>query len=335
MLIGLMFLAPNAYASENESTITSMSENPYDLVNSKGEIIKYSEVQELIKEKGPAKLNPKGSPGSGAVLSEVAIPNFSNKPFKEMGTGAILDENKLSIKTNNLVNPFAIFGADGRSLVKDTSKDPYKKITYLQIEFPTAIGICTGTVIGKDMVLTNAHCVRDILDDEHAIDAVALPALKDNHYSYGAYWLEDYFYPVGYDNSGGSAQYDFAVLKFHRAGDKVIGDAVGYLPIKQVNSVKGNTIKVYGYPGDKAAETGVYNQWGMSGSVTEDDTYYIKYMLDTNQGQSGSAILNSSNEIIGVHSGAFLDRVTREPVINGGPKMGKPMVDFITWDFWQ
>ena len=46
MLIGLMFLAPNAYASENEKDAPSKNDiNPYSLINSKGEVIEYSEVK--------------------------------------------------------------------------------------------------------------------------------------------------------------------------------------------------------------------------------------------------------------------------------------------------
>lgn len=68
---------------------------------------------------------------------------------------------------------------------------------------------------------------------------------------------------------------------------------------------------------------------GMSGTVSEESTSIAYYSLDTAGGQSGSAILNSSNQVIGVHNAGY--RRTDGTQINGGPKMTKPMVDFITF----
>lgn len=321
VLFGLMAFAITVSPSF-ANTISANSDSPYDLINSKGQIIKYSDLQNQVQSYNVSE--SRGKVGSGIVLPEREIPKDPNKPTINFGTGQIIDEDKDS----NSFSPFAVIGTDQRTKVTDTTKTPHKQIAYVELEYDNFYAACTGTLIGKDLVLTNAHCVHDLDTGESAVGGVVIPALKDNHYSYGAYFIQDYYHPVGYSNSGDS-QYDFAILKLEKYGSYDAGDIVGYLPYKQVTNLSGTTIKIYGYPADLIEETGLYNQWGMSGTVSQESTNLAYYTIDTFNGQSGSAMLNTSNQVVGVHNASY--RLQNGNVINGGPKMTKPMVDFITW----
>lgn len=62
----------------------------------------------------------------------------------------------------------------------------------------------------------------------------------------------------------------------------------------------------------------------------QENSFLAFYEIDTYGGQSGSAMLNSSNQIIGVHNGGYDLNSNNVMDANGGPKMTKPMYDFVT-----
>jgi glutamyl endopeptidase len=53
-----------------------------------------------------------------------------------------------------------VVGTDDRSRVADTTVAPYSTIAMLLVSFPSGgTGLCTGSVVGRDAVLTAGHCV--------------------------------------------------------------------------------------------------------------------------------------------------------------------------------
>lgn len=60
------------------------------------------------------------------------------------------------------------------------------------------------------------------------------------------------------------------------------------------------------------------NQYGMRGNVTDEDSQIVYYTIDTAAGQSRSAMLNTNNQVIGVHSSGYSDR-NGNPLFNEGP----------------
>lgn len=315
---GLFYDSAIEIFAQTNNVSGSKLENPYDLVSSKGNVISYGEYSKAIS------LNTEPIKGTGKILPERDLNLLDpKKPIIDLGTGKIINEQPGEFTIE------AIFGSDGRKKVSDTTVTPYKQISLLLIDFDNGTGICTGTVVGTDTVLTNAHCVRNLDKNLNANGGYVIPAVKDNHYNYGAYEIEDYYYPGGYDSSG-DARYDYAVLKVKPYGNNEIGNVVGSLGYKVVTDLEGTNIKIYGYPYDKVVETGI-NQWGMSGNVQDENTYLAFYKIDTYNGQSGSAMLNSSNKIVGVHNGAYNFDDDDEPEMNGGPKMSTNMANLIVW----
>ncbi|MGI8384198.1 trypsin-like serine peptidase [Robertmurraya sp. P23] len=316
VIFGFLLIPLTAFANEDGNNKNDF--HPYDMVNSKGEVINYEDyVQEI--DDTLTSMNDASYTGTGEILPERKLPNYKKKKQYKS-----LDPSGDAIQ--KLITPYVVIGADNRTVVQDTSVSPFKQISYIEIEWANSWGWCTGTLIGQDTVLTNGHCVVNPYTQQGIRGAYVIPGLNNNHYSYGAYQVVDYFVPSGWINTGDTAQ-DFAVLKLAPYLGKNAGEVAGYRPVRQVSNILNQNIRVYGYPGDIIERTGVYSQWGMSGTIGREDNSLAFYQLDTFNGQSGSAILNGSNEIIGVHRGGytFMDGQT----FNGGPKMIKPVYDFI------
>ncbi|MGD6847970.1 serine protease [Rossellomorea aquimaris] len=316
LLVVFLLIPLTVFADEKD---TKNGSHPYDMVNSKGEVIKY---EDYMKELDTSSLKKdENYNGSGKILPERKLPNYKKyKPYKSLSpsvpSGAI----------QKSITPYVVIGEDGRRVVDDTSVSPFKQISYIELEWADSWGWCTGTLIGKDTVLTNGHCVVDPDTQQGITGAYVIPGLNNSHYSYGAYQVVDYFVPSQWINTGDSSQ-DFAVLKLAPYIGENAGDVAGYRPIRQVTNIANQTVKVYGYPSDRINDAGTYSQWGMSGTVGREDTSLAFYQLDTFNGQSGSAMLNSSNEIVGVHRGGYT--FSDGQSFNGGPKMIKPVYDFI------
>ncbi|QHA38751.1 trypsin-like serine protease (plasmid) [Rossellomorea marisflavi] len=312
LVLGLILMPVTSLANDKESK----NVHPNDMVNSKGEVIKYEDYKKYLENSSTLEQNTSFN-GSGKVLPERDLPDFKkDKPYKSVSP----------FNFEKSYAPNVVIGQDGRKVVTDTSVNPYRQITYIELDWGDSWGWCSGTLIGKDTVLTNGHCVVDPSKQKGITSGYVIPGLNENHYSYGAYQVVDYFVPSHWINNG-SSTHDYAVLKLAPYMGQNAGDVAGYRPIKQVNNVVNQSIKLYGYPQDRIDSTGRVSQWGMSGSIGREDTALAFYQIDTYRGQSGSALLNSSNEIIGVHRGSygFSDGKT----YNGGPKMTKPVYDFI------
>lgn len=57
------------------------------------------------------------------------------------------------------ISPNVIIDDDGRRQ-QDTSFMPYRAMTYVEFGNLTSTWICSGGVIGRDLIVTNAHCVE-------------------------------------------------------------------------------------------------------------------------------------------------------------------------------
>ncbi|WP_405099292.1 trypsin-like serine peptidase [Oceanobacillus sp. FSL H7-0719] len=222
------------------------------------------------------------------------------------------------------INPFVVIGADQRTLVQNHLVAPHIQISYIESDFWDGTYSCTGTVIGLDTVLTNAHCVFDANMQRGAQSIRVYPAVENGFALRGQYIAENYFVTSHYINTGHASE-DFAVIK---VGPEIntgleIGN-VGTRPISTVSNIQGSLIGIHGYPGDLIRNT--FSQWGAFGHVTEETNDLAYYSIDTNSGQSGSSMLRL-NSIVGVHNASY--RFSDGTIVNGGPKVTKRVVDFI------
>ncbi|MEI4790466.1 trypsin-like serine protease [Bacillus sp. FJAT-53060] len=214
-----------------------------------------------------------------------------------------------------------VIGDDDRTKVENTRVAPYNSIAYITFGESS----CTGTLIAPNKILTNGHCVYTTSTRSYSEKGSVYPGMNDSTAVNGSANMTEFYVPSGYINTGAS-QYDFAVIKT----DTNIGNMVGYSSIRQVTNLTGTTIKISGYPADKMRSTGKVSQWEMSGRVTKEDTNLAYYTIDTYSGNSGSAMLDQNQQIVGVHNGGYSNET-----INGGPKATEAFVEFVNYAIAQ
>ena len=320
LLIPVSVFAEDSLGSFNFDP--SKVSHPYDMVNSKGEIIKYKDysksslirMNETPSTKGSGKIDP-------IYFGEkIEIPNdFSDQP------NYIINDTDVD---NNLISPFIVIGNDGREIV-DTDELPFSAISYLELSWANGSGgTCTGTLIGRNRVLTNAHCVIKPGTQQGISSAIVYPGVSGSTAWFGGYNVVDYYVTSNWISTGSITE-DFAVLVLSATNNRHAGDVAGTLGIRRVTNLLNTNIGIFGYPGDLIQAAEEINQYGMRGRVTNEDNSTAFYEIDTAGGQSGSALLNASNQVVGVHSSGYSNS-NGTPIFNGGPKMTTYMFDFVS-----
>ena len=126
---------------------------------------------------------------------------------------------------------------------------------------------CTASLIHRDYILTNAHCIFHDHKDENGktikkevlviIGKKSLtffPSLYDNKYLDKASWKALY-YPKQYENVENNYQeQDWAIIKL----DKALGDAFGWIGLvdrSYQNYPKKEKVNLVGYSGDLYSKT--------------------------------------------------------------------------------
>ncbi len=195
------------------------------------------------------------------------------------------------------------------------------------------ISHCTGTLIDRDLVLTNSHClVLPIDGDEKIIDLRTYRAIRDRVTMVFQPNMIDGIvettanvvnYEYGWKENPEKAAEDWALLKL----DRPLGDDFGYLGWKNLDlsdpetiSAIDGKIRIAGYAGD--FPTPQYQQFGQPGETAglHQGCSILKgyndgqlagllfHQCDTNLGSSGSAIFarfaNGNYYILGLHAGS-------------------------------
>ena len=188
-----------------------------------------------------------------------------------------------------------VIGPDNRVRVTNTNAKPYKAIAKMRMYFSCCGGwyVGTGFMVSKTKMLTAGHCVY-CQKHRHWVDKI------EYYFGYNSRTGKSYKTYTGntwrwvytaYQN--GDSNWDCAVIVFPTS----IGSKTGYFkPLwNKTNSyLTKNTFRVAGYPG------GV-NLSYCKGKVKIVDSQHIKYKMDTEGGQSGGPVYNTSNQAVAIH----------------------------------
>ena len=191
----------------------------------------------------------------------------------------------------------SIIGTDDRVKVSNTKIAPYKSIVYLNVIINGNQAAGTGTLIDNTTVLTAAHVVYNVETNTWASSVTVYPGKNKETEPYGSTTASKIVIYPGYNSTGSYIpKYDLAIIKLN----KPLGVKTGYLSISSSIST-GNNVSISGYPIDLSSGYNSPSMYRGDGAVTSITSDFIKYNVDTSGGQSGSAVLNSSNNIVGVH----------------------------------
>ena len=196
---------------------------------------------------------------------------------------------------------FVVIGEDERVQIKTSTKsknDVYNKIGHLILPD----GTCTGTMIAPNVVLTAAHCIYD---------KKAKDIIKPNKVSFIPGRKSSMDIPFGIFKGKKIVTYKEYILSEDSDYDMAIIELtaepnVGYLEISESFDhfeLPKHKLFIAGYAGDKDFAT----LWesGAKGATRDFWSNTMTYNIDTEGGQSGSAIRAKFGEvqkIIGVHT---------------------------------
>ncbi|MEI5994493.1 Ig-like domain-containing protein [Candidatus Enterococcus mansonii] len=209
----------------------------------------------------------------------------------------------------------SIIGTDDRIQVTDTTLSPYQSTVFIAANG----GLGSGSVIGKDTVLTAAHVVNKIKDNPTADTNYVIPGRNGATLPFGKFKIKEINIHQKY-LSHTDSNHDIAVITLEQSNGKSIGDLVKQNRLSLTNEVTlGNAVSTMGYPGDKPWGT----MWESKGQIIGQNENIIKYDFDTKGGQSGSPVFNEQNEIIAVHTSG-------STVHNNGVKLNSEHLEFIS-----
>jgi len=205
-----------------------------------------------------------------------------------------------------------IIGFDNRFQVSTSlvTTFPYRVIGQMTVPLfgQQQLSWCTGTVISRNHVLTNGHCVYDQIGQEWYPLGQFVPARVGSSRPYGTWNVTTYRTYAAFTGGDRSGEYDIALLEINpRSSDgKSIGDVVGYAGLRRTEfgmpSLQQS--RVTGYPQDKNDE--MWSSGSCAGTYVPGGRglYGVNHQCDTVGGNSGSSLMGSDGWSHGVHFGA-------------------------------
>lgn len=286
----LCFLFPSYVGAES---LSIYEESIYDKTQSES---KFTEGQEIdfgfIEE------------GENRLLDEKEYLEKWNEynPDLPVTNVTIIDDNDTGISSKSII------GSDGRQKVSNINVSPYRQILYIEAIWISDIGgnlvVLRGSgssvqaANGAGRVLTAGHVIYETEWNSNnngingaADGIVAYRGMQDGEYE-AASPASSAKIPTEYIDTG-STRYDLAAIDLQNDFSANIGTL-------NMSSAANMNVTVGGYPADKPSAS----QYFMRGNATLDSNAPIyRYTIDTYGGQSGSPIVNNSNNnVVGVHA---------------------------------
>lgn len=226
------------------------------------------------------------------------------------------------------ISPNAYIGEDESYEILDTYNMPYKAVCNLVTHWDkngdgisdyTAGG--TGCMVGRKVLLTAGHLIYKH-DGTKCVGIDVYPS-QQRYYTPYSYKAKKIFANPRYEESFSNGK-DWGIIILNGYA----GDKTGWLDATNCNNVDmiGEEVSVIGYPGGK--DQNRVTMWRSDGKVVGQGNNFLRYDCDSTNGNSGSPVINSNNQIVAVHSGGT------ENVSNVGAKVINDLYGTISYMRW-
>ena len=199
-----------------------------------------------------------------------------------------------------------IIGKNDLVKVKNTLQYPYSTSAYVKVTFKIknadSVEIGTGrgsaSFIKDNVLITAAHVVYDRESKTEATEVEIMPAATPDSNPFGEIKVKEVRYLKEFRNTAPNelTTYDLAVLIL----EEPIGAQLGTLGLpNNLENTKNLDVTVTGY---SAVNKGIKQMYTDTKTILQDTNDFLFYQIDTKGGASGSAVYDSNNRIVGVHT---------------------------------
>ena len=218
----------------------------------------------------------------------------------------------------------AIIGNNDLVKVKNTLQYPYSTSAYVEATFKNidSIVISRGSAsfIKDNVLITAAHVVYDRESKTEATEVKIMPAATPDSNPFGEIKVKEVRYLKEFRNTDPDelTTYDLAVLIL----EEPIGAQLGTLGLpNNLENTKNLDVTITGYPSFNKYIKQMYTD---TKAVLQDTNDFLFYQVDTLPGASGSAVYDSNNRIVGVHTNG-----SKSEQMNYAVKLNEKALSFI------
>lgn len=220
-----------------------------------------------------------------------------------VSTDAYIPEGMEVYELDDGIEPLSVIGDDTRHRATGTTGFPYSAVCYIRSFFDkdgngSIDEVVPGTAFleGPSAVVTAGHMIYDEELGGWCSYVYVTPGRNGTTAPFGVARSTTIHKSANFYDDVTDFNYDWAVVEL----DTPIGNQTGWFGKSWTSaSLNNTTVTVIGFPNDKENGT----MWWGVGSITKSLNYTIQHNCDTAKGNSGSPILNSGYQAVGINTG--------------------------------